>query len=268
MFQQPIDFKEESEALYRLLKNISDDQMARPTGFKGWTVNNIIGHLHMWNWAADLSLCDREAFTDFYVKAHPAVQSNGLRDFETKWLDGLTGRDLLAAWRQFYLEAADRFAAADPKFRVKWGGPEMSVRSSITARLMETWAHGQALYDLMGEERIDHDRIKNIAVLGVNTFGWTFINRKLDIPKPAPYVRLQAPSGGVWEWNEPENADRVEGTATDFCQVVTQTRNVADTDLKISGDIAQQWMVFAQCFAGPPEDPPSSGIRGRTDQSL
>jgi len=39
----------------------------------------------------------------------------------------------------------------------------MSVRSSITARLMETWAHGQAIYDALGVERRDEDRIRNVA---------------------------------------------------------------------------------------------------------
>jgi len=189
------------------------------------------------------------------------VQAKGLRAFEDKWLDGLSGHELLETWRRLYLDIADRFGAADPRHRVKWGGPEMSVRSSITARLMETWAHGLAVYDMLGTVRTDHDRIKNIAVLGVNTFGWTFINRKLDIPKPAPYVRLTAPSGAVWEWHDPKCAERVEGLATEFCQVVTQSRNIADTDLAVTGDMAQKWMDIAQCFAGPPEDPPAPNIR-------
>jgi len=261
MFQQPIDFKEESEALYALLENISDEAMGCATGFKGWTVNHIIGHLHMWNWAADLSLHDRDAFTDFYAKAGPAVQANDLRRFEEEWLNDLTGRSLLETWRQFFVETAGRFAAADPKFRVKWGGPEMSVRSSISARLMETWAHGQALYDMMGVRRKDHNRIKNIAILGVNTFGWSFINRKREVPELIPYIRLTAPSGAIWEWNDPGSSNCVEGQATEFCQVVTQTRNIADTTLYVSGDVARQWMAIAQCFAGPPENPPSPGVR-------
>jgi uncharacterized protein (TIGR03084 family) len=65
---------------------------------------------------------------------------------------------------------AARFAAADPFARVPWVGPDMSVRSAITARLMETWAHGQAAYDLLGVVRRNTDRIRNIAVLGVNTY--------------------------------------------------------------------------------------------------
>jgi hypothetical protein len=90
---------------------------------------------------------------------------------------------------------SDHFGVADPSQRVKWAGPDMSVRSAITARLMETWAHGQAIYDVLGVERRDEDRIRNIAVLGVK------------------------------------------------------------------GDAAKQWMSVAQCFAGPPEQPPLPGTR-------
>ena len=53
-----------------------------------------------------------------------------------------------------------------PKKRVQWFGPDMSVRSSITARLMETWAHSQAIYDLLGQTRTNTDRIKNIVIMG------------------------------------------------------------------------------------------------------
>ena len=55
---------------------------------------------------------------------------------------------------------------------------------------------------------------------------------------------------------------RVEGAAVDFCKVVTQTRNVADTALRVSGPVAADWMTIVQCFAGPPEDPPAPGTRG------
>lgn len=47
----------------------------------------------------------------------------------------------------------------------------------------------------------------------------------------------------------------------EFCQVVTQVRNIADTRLSVTGDIAQRWMAIAQCFAGPPENPPEAGTR-------
>ena len=139
----------------------------------------------------------------------------------------------------------------------------MSARSSITARLMETWAHGQAVYDMLGVERVNADRIRNIAVLGINTFGWTFATHKQPLPAIAPHVRLTAPSGAIWTWNEPSETDLIEGSATEFCQVVTQVRNIADTRLKVVGEAATRWMAIAQCFAGPPETPPAPGTRFR-----
>jgi len=60
----------------------------------------------------------------------------------------------------------------------------MNTRSSITARQMETWAHGQEIFDILGEARIEDDRIKNIVHLGVSTFSWTFKNRNLEVPQP------------------------------------------------------------------------------------
>jgi uncharacterized protein (TIGR03084 family) len=144
----------------------------------------------------------------------------------------------------------------------------MSARSFMSARQMETWAHGQAVYDLLGLERVEHDRIRNIAVMGVNTFGWTFKVHGRDEPADKPYVRLASPSGATWEWHDPAAGSRIEGSAVDFCRVVTQTRNVRDTRLAIVGETAWQWMDIAQCFAGPPERPPAPGSRGPSAREL
>ncbi len=262
MFQQPNDFRDESEALYQLLKPLEDSDFEKPSQFKRWTINDVIGHLHVWNRAADLSLGDAEAFSRFRDDLFAAIQAgSSITEFEKGWLDQCANRERLEQWRGFYLEMSERFAVADPKLRVAWAGPDMSVRSSITARLMETWAHGQELYDLLGVERVDSDRIKNIAVLGVNTFGWTFINRGIEIPSDIPQVRLRAPSGETWVWNETNKDNLVEGSATEFCQVVTQVRSRADTNLRVVGEVAERWISIAQCFAGPPEDPPAPGTR-------
>jgi uncharacterized protein (TIGR03084 family) len=262
MIQQAIDFRDESDALFALLEPLDDNDWVRKTQFKYWTPNDIVAHLHMGNYMADLSLKDSEAFSDFMGKLLVANKlAKGRLDSTHGWLKGLKNRELLHRWRDFYREMAERFAVAEPKQRVKWVGPDMSVLSSITARLMETWAHGQAIYDLLGEKRRDTDRIKNVAVIGINTFGWTFANRKLAVPEDRPYVRLTAPSGATWEWNEPDQKNVIEGSAVEFCQVVTQTRNIADTRLKVVGETATAWMSIAQCFAGPPEHPPPPGTR-------
>jgi len=261
MLQQAIDFRDESEALYSLLEPLGEAELDRETLFKDWTINHILGHLHLWNWAADTTLRDGAAFLEFFENFQRDVMRVGFRGFEDQWLAGRHGRSLLDEWRRFYLPMSERFADTDSRQRVRWAGPDMSVLSAITARLMETWAHGQAIYDVLGVERVDTDRIRNIAHLGINTFGWTFRNRGLESPGPVPYVRLKAPSGAIWEWQVDNDADRVEGSATEFCQVVAQTRNIEDTGLRVSGPVASQWMDIAQCFAGPPMDPPAPGVR-------
>jgi uncharacterized protein (TIGR03084 family) len=191
------------------------------------------------------------------------IRGGRLPDFEAEYLGGLSGQALLAEWTAQYRVMTPRFAAADPRHRVKWVGPDMSVLSSITARLMETWSHAQAIYDVLGAKRADTDRIGNIVRLGVNTYGFTWKNRRQDSPGPMPRLRLTAPSGAIWEYGEPSESGVITGSATQFCQVVTQCRNIADTSLAVTGEVAHQWMAVAQCFAGPPQDPPGAGTRFR-----
>jgi uncharacterized protein (TIGR03084 family) len=261
MLQQAQDFRDESEAIHGLLLPLADVDYERPTLFKRWTINEILRHLHVWNIAADLALADAEAFRGFLAQMASGIRGGRLPDFEKTYLDGLSGTALRQAWIAQVRAMTPRFAAADPKQRVSWVGPEMSVISSITARLMESWAHAQAIYDVLGAGRVDSDRIGNIVRLGVNTYGWTFKNRKQEPPGPMPRLRLTAPSGAIWEYGE--GPDLIEGRASEFCQVVTQCRNIADTRLNVTGPIAARWMAVAQCFAGPPQDPPSPGARRR-----
>src|SRR5262245_53374375 len=261
-FPQPGAFLEESEALYALLAPRPESDLALVTQFKAWSIEDVIAHLQLFNRAAQLSLRDPASLREFFAGLRRTRESGlGLLEATRERLAPLSGRALLERWRRACERIARDFESADPRARVPWGGPDMSVRSSISARLMETWAHGQAVYDRLGIARVDSDRIHNVAVLGVNTFGWTFRNRGLDVPGPAPRVRLAAPSGAVWTWHPDAESALVEGSATEFCQVVAQTRALRDTSLRVEGDGARRWMSVAQCFAGPPEDPPEPGTR-------
>lgn len=264
MLEQATDFDDESAALARLITPLTDAVLTQPTLFKQWTIEHIIGHLHFWNLAVDYALTDPPRF-DALAHERLAARDSPLREFEARWLaqQQLSGRALVRAWQAQIAAMLPRFAAADPKARVKWVGPDMSVRSAMTARLMETWAHGQAIYDRLGVERIDTDRIRNIVVLGINTFGWAYKIRGLPVPDRMPGLRLRAPSGEIWQYNDPNDGQLIDGSATEFCQVVTQTRNIADTQLRVTGDIAHQWMSIAQAFAGGAHAPPAPGARYR-----
>ena len=262
MLEQAMHFKEESDALYNLLINADNNSFKLNTQFKSWTINDVLYHLHVWNIAALLSLKNENEFKEFMQNFIEAIKSgSSAREYEKKLSNNTEGLDLLYLWKKTYEKVSDEFAQSDPKKRVKWAGPDMSVRSSITARHMETWAHGQEIFDQLGFERIDTDRIKNIVVIGVNTFGWTFINRNLAVPEKMPKLSLLSPSNKLWEWNEDNEENVISGSAAEFGQVVTQVRHIDDTSLEVSGKIANEWMSIAQCFAGPSENPPDKGTR-------
>ncbi len=256
--QQAEDLNAEGEALYELLCTLSADDWRRSTPFKDWTVHDVIAHLHTTDRVAMLALKDPDAFRDMARRRERAISGSGGASSRYELPAGPALGEL---WRECLGELCDKLGAVDARARVPWFGPDMSARMFATARQMETWAHGQDIYDLLRRPRENTDRLQNIAVIGVRTFGWTFANRGLPVPDDPPYVRLTAPSGAIWEWNEPSDENRVEGSAVEFCHVVTQGRNIADTALAVTGDTATRWMAIAQCFAGGPEEPPPPGQR-------
>lgn len=262
VMQAAYDFRDECDAINALLSDLSPADFDRATAFKGWTIGEIIEHLHLFNIAADDALHSDAVFAEFCAKILPDM-AKGHRPLQRSWFGDTPASDTYAAWARFYPDMASRFKAADPEARTKWFGPDMSVRSCIIARQMEHWAHAQAIYDALGVIRVNGERLKNVAHIGVTTYSWSFKVNSLPTPKPKPYIRLIAPSGAVWEWNEPQEDNRIDGPAADFCQVVTQCRNIGDADiaLTMTGDTAAEWMRIAQCFAGPPETPPAVGTR-------
>jgi uncharacterized protein (TIGR03084 family) len=263
MLQVSADLKVEADDLGALLEPLSDADWERSTPFNGWSVLDVVAHLHYFDRISLLSLQSPEGF-----------------DEEARWIGGMMRMnaaeraaatlerlgdpkpgELLATWHAECHRMCDLLGESDPQRRLRWFGPDMGLQMFTTARYMETWAHGHDVYDLLGRERAYTDAIKNIAVIGVKTFGWTFVNRKREVPGLPPFVRLTAPSGEVWEWNDPDSDDRVSGSAAEFCHVVTQGRNVQDTALEVVGPVAKDWMTIAQCFAGGPVDPPAPGTR-------
>ena len=253
------DLRAEGEQLYTFLTTLDDADWSRATTFKSWTVNDVVEHLHLSDFLAVTSHKGADQFAGVMKQMRDPNLKAG--EFSKQMTNDTSGIELLNRWKSLFDEMCDRFAATEPSRRLTWVGPDMGISMFATARFMETWSHSWAIYDLMGVSKISTDSIKNIATIGIKTYGWTFVNRKEIPPEPKPYVKLTAPSGEVWSWNEPQIDNVIEGDAAEFCQVVTQVRNIADVHLLVAGGPAKQWMDIAQCFAGPPNDPPVPGSR-------
>ena len=222
----------------------------RATPAAGWAIRDQISHLAYFDEAATLAAVDPERFR--------AERDQMVADVDG-FTEGIAKRSRaldVAALHNWFQNARAAMLQAllslDPSTRVPWYGPDMSIASSLTARIMETWAHGQDVADALDATRATTPALRHVAHIGVRTLANSFLTRGLDVPDAPVYVALTSPDGEVWTWGDAAASDRVEGDAVEFCLVVTQRRHLADTQLAIQGPVATQWMQIAQAFAGPP----------------
>jgi uncharacterized protein (TIGR03084 family) len=247
------DLGAEHDDLDALVARLDEAGWSTDTPAEGWTVRDQISHLNYFDECAIRAATDPDEFRE-WVRTSAMTE---IRPDEGEAADVAVGRsvsgaDLLARWRSGRASLLEAFAPLDPKLRIPWFGPDMSAVSFATARLMETWAHGQDVADALGTQRPSSDRLKHICHIGVTAIPWSFTVRKLDVPTEPIRVEVKAPSGETWTWG-PEDAENVvRGSALDLALVVTQRRHPDDTDVEATGSVAALWLSIAQAFAGPP----------------
>lgn len=250
------DLADEHLDLDRVLEPLDADQWDLPTASVGWTVADQVGHLCYFDRSAALAITDAEAFKRHVSDLLEGLLSNGA-DSLLEESRSLSPPEQLRAWREGRSRLIEAASVLDDDTRLAWYGPDMSAKSFLTARLMETWAHGLDACSAVGVSRTPTDRLRHIAQLGVITRTWSYLNRGLDPSSTPVRVALDAPSGAEWSWGDENAAESVMGPAEDFCRVVTQRVHPADTELVISGGAAIEWMELAQAFAGGASDGPA-----------
>lgn len=255
------DLRAEHEALDEVVSHLTSEQWNLATPSPRWTVAHQIAHLTYFDRSAVVAITDPPRFSAMVSELWTvAAQGDGAADELTMSSSLELGSEaLLNAWRDGCAELCRAAEHLDEETRVAWYGPPMSGQSFLTARLMETWAHGQDIVDAVGADRPVTDRIRHVAQLGYITRGWSFTNRG-EVPPATPVrVDLTSPSGETWTWGPDDAEESVRGEAVDFCLVVTQRRHLEDTGLRVIGPGASAWLTHAQAFAGPPTDGPAPG---------
>ena len=253
------------------------------TPFYNWTIFDQVAHIAFFDHEALLAIQDPDRFRERAegvmdvivsgrnLRAYTFNQLLNLKLLNLKLLglklpglklpDSKKPESLLLFWQNTRKSLIKRLNKITPKDRMPWYGPDMSGPSFVTGRLMEAWSHSQDVFDALRIRRINCTRLVHVAHIGVKTFNWSFILRKLQVPGITPRVELTGPSGKVWKWGEPDAMERVWGSAEEFCLVVTQRRNVLDTGLKSRGKNVAKWLTIAQAFAGVPQEHPAPGVR-------
>ncbi|GAA2098865.1 TIGR03084 family metal-binding protein [Nocardioides furvisabuli] len=244
------DVAAETGCLMSMLLALPVVAWEKATPAEGWTVRDQVSHLTFSDNAAYLALTDRAAFTQLLAQSQP----DPIAFVDRANIPGRTTGvpELLGGFVQARVQMVHSLRAVDRHTRVPWFGPPMSVLSFVTARLMETWAHGQDVRDALGAETVATDRLRHIADIGVRALPNSFRAHGRPIPAAPVRVEITGPSGELWVWGERGAKNRVTGSALDFCLVVTQRRHPGDTDVSTEGAVAAEWISIAQAFAGPP----------------
>jgi uncharacterized protein (TIGR03084 family) len=242
------DLAAEQEALDRIVAGIDARQWLIETPSPGWTVRDQIAHLAYSDEVAEHAARDPDGFRrDLARRPREVRQADQLARGRA-----LAGPDVLAWWRRARADEVTAFRKLGPRVRLPWFGPDMSAASFVTARVEETWGHGQDVADALGVAWTDTDRLRHVAHLGVITRVYSFTNQGRPAPTDDVRVELTSARGVQWTWGDVAATNRVRGRAIDFCRVVTRRRHVADTRLVVEGPVASAWMTVAQAFAGPP----------------
>lgn len=252
------DLRDEQEALDTIVSKLNDKQWGLITPFIGWSIKYEIAHIAYWDMAARLATSDEAVFGKLIENMFASEEAYNESQRE---LREATPAYIMEYWHRERKALVDALVAKDPRDRIPWLGPTMSARSKASARIMETWAHAQDVVDTLGIEREPTDRLRHVAHIGVSTFGWSHVSRGLELPDVAVRLELMSPSGDLWTWGSEDASECIKGQAEDFCMVVVQRRHVDDTQLEVTGDVARNWMLIAQAFAGPPVDGPKPGER-------
>lgn len=257
------DLRAEHESLDALVAPLGEEGWSRATPAAGWDVRDTISHLTFFDEQATLAIDDPPAFEE--QKAALLASSAG-----TGGPDVVLGRELcrkgggtalLDRWRLSRegliaraLRAVDEAGGTAP--RVAWYGPPMSLASFLSARIMETWAHGTDVRDALEVplEASVSGRLRHVCHLAYGARAFTFAAHGIDDPGDAVAMVVEAPGGGTWTWGPPaaETGDVITGSALDIALVFTQRRHPSRTGVKATGTTAARWLSIAQAFAGPP----------------
>jgi uncharacterized protein (TIGR03084 family) len=246
------DLEAETAEVVSIVAPLTEAGWDTPTPAEGWNIRDQLGHLAFFDEKALLALSDPNAFTS---ELNAVAESGDLTALENEHLArgrSMTGAAVLAWWKRARLDLVDAYATLDPGTRVVWYGPAMSVRSKITARIMETWAHGQDVRDALGVVEIPTGRLRHVCHIAVGARSYAFIANGVAPPEVDVRVELSTPTGEVWTWGSEDAVDRVTGPALDFALLATQRRHRVDLTLSAVGVTANKWLDVAQAFAGPP----------------
>jgi uncharacterized protein (TIGR03084 family) len=243
------DLTAEVAALALVVDPLDDASLRLPTPADGWNVADQLGHLAAFDDHGARAITDPDGFRAEVAE----LQAAGANPVQDAVALGRTMEP--SAVRTWWVDASARMrhaaSALSAAQRLPWYGPDMGALSFVTARLMETWAHGQDVRDALGLEPLATGRLRHVVDLGVRARPYSYVVRGLEVPAAAVRVEALAPDGTVWAWGPEDAEDRLSGTSLDLALLLTQRRHLIDLSVEVTGPVASEWAGIAQAYAGP-----------------
>ena len=159
------DLAAETAVLDSLVARLDEARWRAPTPAPGWSIHDQVTHLAYFDETAAQAAADPDGFRA--GAAELILLGDTFPDEIARRHAALPPAGALAWFRRARAGYLATFRGLDPRQRLPWYGPDMSAASSVTARLMETWAHGQDIADTLGVWRPPSARLRHVAHLGV-----------------------------------------------------------------------------------------------------
>ncbi|WP_328608915.1 TIGR03084 family metal-binding protein [Amycolatopsis sp. NBC_00345] len=217
-----------------------------PTPAAGWTIAHQIAHLAAADANVLIAIRTPEAFGTVLKEAE--AEGSQHADLEAAAGAAKPRSVLLEQWRAGRAEVAEALRDIPLDHAFPWYGSQLTAALMVPLRLMETWAHGQDVFDALGVPHRATGRLQHVASLGVIGRELSFYAAQLPGPAEPFRVELTGPGGQTWFWGPEDAAQRVQGSALDFCLRVTHRRSRAETDLTAVGEDAEKWLDNARVF--------------------
>ena len=240
------DLEAEQGAIQSLLEGIGEDDWLRPTPAEGWDVRDSVSHL------ADTDEIAIDTLTGGPRSFELELERHATPDDFTLW--GCrrgreqSGPEVLAWWRGTSARERQALLDTDATSRVPWG-LGMVVPTLVTARMMETWAHGLDIHAGLGAEPADTDRLRHVAWLSVKALPYAFQVAGRAAPDGELRVELELPSGASWTFGPDGADDLIAGPASQFCRVFVQRMPRSDAvDLVVRGPLAEAALAVARAY--------------------
>ena len=240
------DLAAEQRWLQDLLRTIDTDAWLLPTPARGWDVRDTISHLADTD---DMAIATSTGAPGS-INDRAAISASGEDVTYRGVLHGRRkpGSEVLAWWESSTDAIREMFLTIDPNARIPWG-IGMRPPSLITARLMETWAHGLDVCAALHLEPNDTDRLAHVAWLATRALPYAYSVAGREMPAEPLRVELTLPSGALWTMGPESAANRITGPAGEYCRVFDHRSTLANVpNVRAEGAAAIDALAVARAF--------------------